>query len=440
MVKQLLFQFVLILINAFFASAEIALLSVNDAKLELLAASGNKRAKKLLALTKQPARFLATIQVGITLAGFLASAFAADNFSEKLVSRFLDMGIPLSASTLKAVSVVLITVILSFFTLVLGELVPKRIAMKKAEPLAFFMAGIISVIARIFSPVVWLLTKSTNGLLRLVRIDPNAEDTSVTEEEIRMMVDAGSEKGTINVREKEIIHNVFEFDNKTAAEVMTHRMDVTLLRLKDTDEEWETVLRESQHSYYPVCGDTPDDTIGVLSAKDYFRLKDRCRRTVMDQAVKPANFVPESVKTDVLFKNMRHSHNHFAVVLDEYGGMAGIITIHDLLEQLVGDLDDDGAGTAARTLIEKMENRWWRIKGTAPLDKVEKVLGLTLQAKDYDTFGGYVFSLLGEIPEDGSKAELKDDNLVIQIEEVKDRRLETAMVRLEETPGEDQNP
>jgi putative hemolysin len=437
MVKQLLLQLILILINAFFASAEIALISVNDAKLELLAASGNKRARKLLALTRQPARFLATIQVGITLAGFLGSAFAADNFSERLMGRLLSLGFLMPAATLRALSVVIITIILSFFTLVLGELVPKRIAMKKAEPLAFFMSGIIFAISRAFSPVVWFLTASTNGLLRLFKIDPKAEDPAVTEEEIRMMVDAGSEKGTINVREKEIIHNVFEFDNKTAAEVMTHRLNVKLLKLKETDDEWETALLDSEHSYYPVCGDTPDDIVGVLSAKDYFRLKDRCRRIVMDQAVKPANFVPESVKTDVLFKNMRHSRNHFAVVLDEYGGMAGIITIHDLLEQLVGDLDDDGAGTSARLLIEKTENRWWRIKGAAPLDKVEKALGVSLPADDYDTFGGYVFSILGEIPEDGSTAELQDSGLVIMVEEVKERHLETAMVRLAEETGED---
>ncbi|MDR3130876.1 MAG: hemolysin family protein [Treponema sp.] len=432
MVKQLLLQFILILINAFFASAEIALISVNEAKLELLAAAGNKRAGKLLALTRQPARFLATIQVGITLAGFLGSAFAADNFAERLMSRLLTLGLPVSTATLKAASVVVITIILSFFTLVLGELVPKRIAMKKAEPLAFFMSDVIFIISRIFSPVVWFLTMSTNSLLRLFRIDPNAEDPGVTEEEIRMMVDAGSEQGTINAREKEIIHNVFEFDNKTAAEVMTHRLNVTLLKLKDTDGEWETTLLGSGHTYYPVCGDTPDDIIGVLSATDYFRLKDRRRRTVMDLAVKPANFVPESVKTDVLFRNMRRSRNHFAVVLDEYGGMAGIITIHDLMEQLVGDLDDDKAGTSARFLIEKMENRWWRIKGATPLEKVEKALGVSLPVKDYDTFGGYVFSLIGEIPEDGSTAELRDSGLVINVREVMERHLETAIVRLAE--------
>jgi putative hemolysin len=436
MVSQLILQFILILVNAIFASTEIALISVNDTKLELLAAGGDKRAKKLLALTRQPARFLATIQVGITLAGFLGSAFAANNFSELLMVRLATLGLPFSATALRAASVVIITIILSFFTLVLGELVPKRIAMKKAEPLAFFMAGFIVAISRIFYPVVWLLTKSTNVLLRLVRIDPNAEDPAVTEEEIRMMVDAGSEKGTINAGEKEIIHNVFEFDNKTAAEVMTHRLKVALLRLKETDDEWETALLESRHSYYPICGDTPDDIIGILNAKDYFRLKDHRRRTVMDLAVRPANFVPETVKTDRLFKNMKRTRNHFAVVLDEYGGMSGIITIHDLLEQLVGDLDDDSAGPPARPLIEKMENRWWRIKGDAPLDKVEKTLGISLPSEDSETFGGFVFDVLGEIPEDGQKAELEDSGLVIMIEEVKDRHLETAMVRLAERPDD----
>jgi putative hemolysin len=436
MVSQLVLQFILILVNAIFASTEIALISVNDTKLELLAAGGDKRAKKLLALTHQPARFLATIQVGITLAGFLGSAFAANNFSELLMGRLVTLGLPFSAATLRAASVVIITIILSFFTLVLGELVPKRIAMKKAEPLAFFMAGFIVAISRIFYPVVWLLTKSTNALLRLVRIDPNAEDPAVTEEEIRMMVDAGSEKGTINAGEQEIIHNVFEFDNKTAAEVMTHRLKVALLRLKETDDEWEKALLESRHSYYPVCGDTPDDIIGILNAKDYFRLKDHRRRTVMDQAVRPANFVPETVKTDRLFKNMKRTRNHFAVVLDEYGGMSGIVTIHDLLEQLVGDLDDDSAGPPARPQIEKMENRWWRIKGDTPLDKVEKTLGISLPSEDSDTFGGFVFGILGEIPEDGRKAELEDSGLVIRIEEVKDRHLETAMVRLSERPDE----
>jgi putative hemolysin len=427
MIRQLLLQLILILINAFFASAEIALISINDTKVELMAAGGNKRAKKLLALTKQPARFLATIQVGITLAGFLGSAFAADNFAERLMTVFSSTKLPIPETALRTVSVVVITIILSFFTLVLGELVPKRIAMKKAEPLAFLFVGVIFFVSKLFSPVVWFLTKSTNALLRLFRLDPNAEDEAITEEEIRMMVDAGSEKGTIAAGEQEIIHNVFEFDNRTAAEVMTHRTNVAWLQLKDGDEEWERVVIENRHSFYPVSGDTFDDIEGVLSAKDYFRLQSRDRKTVMSGAVHPANFIPETVKTDVLFRTMKRTRNHFAVLLDEYGGTSGIVTINDLLEAIVGDFDDT---IPDHPLIEKLEGGCWRIDGGAPLDKAAKALGVDLPVEDYETFGGYVFSLLGEIPEDGQKADVKDARLRIQIEEIKERRIETALVQV----------
>jgi putative hemolysin len=427
MIRQLLLQLVLILINAFFASAEIALISVNDAKVELMAAGGDKRAKKLLALTKQPARFLATIQVGITLAGFLGSAFAANNFAERLMLVFTSMKLPVSASTLRTVSVVVITIILSFFTLVLGELLPKRIAMKKAEPLAFHIVGFIFAVSKMFSPVVWLLTKSTNALLLLLHFDPNAEDSGVTEEEIRMMVDAGSEKGTIDAGEQEVIHNIFEFDNRTADEVMTHRTNVVWLQMKDSDENWERIIIETRYSFYPVSGDTFDNIEGILSAKDYFRLKTRDRKTVMAGAVHPGNFVPETVKTDVLFRNMKRNRKQFAGLLDEYGGTSGIVTINDLLEAIVGDFDDSIPG---RPPIEKLEGGNWRIDGGAPLDKVAKVLELNLPVEDYETFGGYVFSLLGEIPEDGQKADVGDARLHIHIEEIKERRIETALVQV----------
>jgi putative hemolysin len=430
MASHLFLQFILILVNAVFACAEIALISVNDTKLEQLSAAGDKRAKKLLALTRQPARFLATIQVGITLAGFLGSAFAADNFAEKLTVHLVAMGLRFPPQTLNTVSVVVITLVLSFLTLILGELVPKRIAMKKAEPLAFALSSLIYFVSKLFAPVVWLLTQSTNALLRLFRIDPEAEEEGVTEEEIRMMVDVGSAKGAIDAREKEIIHNVFEFDDKTAVEVMTHRIDVTLLRLKDSDAEWERILMDNRHSFYPVCGETPDDIAGVLSARDYFRLPDRGRALVMANAVHPANFVPESLKTNILFRNMKRSRNHFAVVLDEYGGMSGIVTMNDLLEQLVGDLDDDRSLPPERPLIEKTDPLHWRISGAAPLDRVEKALGLSLPVQKYDTFGGFVFSLLGQVPEDGRTAELEDFGMVIHVTSVKERRLEDAVVSL----------
>jgi putative hemolysin len=432
LIGQLLLQLVLILVNAVFACAEIALLSVNDTKLERMASDGNKKALRLRSLTKQPARFLATIQVGITLAGFLGSAFAADNFSKKLTALFVSAGTPIAPATLGVVSLVVITIILSFFTLVLGELVPKRIAMKKAEELAFALSALIFAISKIFAPVVWLLTKSTNALLRLFHIDPEAEDKAVTEEEIRMMVDAGSEKGTIDVREKEIINNVFEFDNKTAVEVMTHRLDVILLRQKAGDGEWERTIIENRHSYYPICAETIDDIVGVLNAKEYLRLKERDRETVMERAVRPANFIPESVKTDVLFKNMKRSRNHFAVVLDEYGGMSGIVTINDLLEQLVGNLDDDNSAPPERPLIEKIDQNRWRISGAAPLDKAAGALNVPLPVQKYDTFGGFVFSLLGQVPDDGQTPELDAFGLSIKIAVIREHRLEKAIVsRLE---------
>ncbi|NLK88429.1 MAG: HlyC/CorC family transporter, partial [Clostridiaceae bacterium] len=250
---QLMLQLVLILVNAVFACAEIAVISMNDAKLAKLTAAGDKRAIRLSGLTSQPARFLATIQVGITFAGFLGSAFAADNFSDRLVMWLLRLGIGIPERTLDTISVIFITLILSYFTLVLGELVPKRIAMKNAERLALAISGLVHFISKVFAPLVWLLTISTDGMLRLFGIDPHAADDEITEEEIRMMVDEGSEKGAIDPEEKAMIQNVFEFDDKTAKEIMTHRTEVSLLWLEESDEQWEKTITESKHTIYPVC-------------------------------------------------------------------------------------------------------------------------------------------------------------------------------------------
>ena len=277
LIFQILLQIVLIFINAVFACAEIAVISINDAKLNKLASEGDKRAVKLKKLTSQPARFLSTIQVAITLAGFLGSAFAAGNFAvylEKLIP-----GLP------NSVAVIVITIILSYITLVFGELVPKRIAMKKAESMGLGMSGMLSFVSVIFAPRVWLLTKSTNGVLRLMKIDPNQEDDDVTEEEIRMMVDVGSEKGTIDNTEKELIQNVFEFDDLTAEEIATHRTDIIMLSLEDDISEWDKIIHETRHSLYPVCGETADDIVGILNAKDYFRLSER---SIHEQRSPPA--------------------------------------------------------------------------------------------------------------------------------------------------------
>ena len=427
---MILLQVFLILLNAVFASAEIAVISINDAKLARMVAEGDKRAVRLARLTSQPARFLATIQVAITLSGFLGSAFAAENFSDGLVNWLVGLGVGIPAATLDAIAVVIITLILSYFTLIFGELVPKRVAMRKAESMALGISGLISAIAKLFAPLVWLLTASTNAVLRLLGIDPNAEEETVSEEEIRMMVDVGTQKGTIDHEEKQFIQNVFEFDDLTAGEIATHRTDLTILWQEESMEEWASTIHNSRHTRYPVCGESADDVVGILNAKDYFRLTDRSRETVMEQAVETPYFVPDSVKADVLFRNMKGSCHPLAVVLDEYGGMTGIVTINDLVEQLVGDLGEEDVCRSDFPLIEAVDSGTWKIRGEAPLEEVAQVLGVTLPCEDFDTFNGLIFGAMATIPEDGATIEVETAGLVIRVTEIRNHQVVMALVCL----------
>lgn len=427
---QILLQIILIGLNAVFACAEIAVISMNDTRLEQLTAKGNKRAIRLSKLTSQPARFLATIQVAITLSGFLGSAFAADNFSENLTSWFLRIGVPIPEKTLDTISVVLITVILSYFTLIFGELVPKRVAMKKTEQLALGMANLISVLAQLSAPIVWVLTASTNGVLRICGIDPAAEEDEVSEEEIRMMVDAGSRKGVIDTEEKEFIQNVFEFDDLAVGEFATRRKDLVILWQEETMEQWEKLIHESRHTRYPICGETVDDVVGILNVKDYFRLKNKSRENIMRNAVQPPFFVPEGIRADVLFRQMKESRNHFAVVLDEYGGTEGIVTINDLLEQLVGDLEDEDSPKEKPEGMEQIDNTTWKIYGNLPLDKVAEILQETLPVEEYDTFSGFVFATYGSVPEDGSKIEVQTEKMQIIVTKICEHQVEEALIHM----------
>ena len=430
MVFMILLQVVLIGLNAVFACAEIAVLSINENKLEKMAEDGDKRAKKLFRLTSQPARFLATIQVAITLSGFLGSAFAAENFSDPIVEAIVATGIAIPQKTLDTIVVILITIVLSYFTLVFGELVPKRVAMRKSEQLALGLSGLISGISRVFAPLVFLLTASTNLILKMIGIDPAAEDTEVSEEEIRMMVDVGSEKGAIDNHEKEFIQNVFEFDDITAGDIITHRTELTLLFMEDSMEEWEKTIYESRHTLYPVCDESSDDVIGILNAKDYLRLKDRSRESVMKHAVKPAYFVPENVKADVLFRNMKNTHNTMAVVLDEYSGLCGVVTLNDLIEQLVGDLgDDENETNKEEEYIEPIAEDEWQVSGRTLLKVISKTTGIELDDEEYDTFNGYVFRLLEAVPEDGASLELETDTLMIHVTDIFEHQINRAVIR-----------
>ncbi|MBU3806711.1 MAG: hemolysin family protein [Candidatus Fournierella pullistercoris] len=426
---QLLLQVILIGLNAIFACAEIAVISVSDTKLAQLVAQGDKRAIRLAQLTSQPARFLATIQVAITLSGFLGSAFAADNFSGMITTALSFLPIP--TKVIQSFSLIVVTLVLSYFTLIFGELVPKRLAMKKAEQLALGMATLISVLSTLASPIVWVLTSSTNLVLRMFGLDPNAEEDEVSEEEIRMMVDAGSQKGVIDQEERQFIQNVFEFDDLTVGEFSTHRTDLVVLWLEENDEEWAEILRTTRFARYPVCDESTDNIVGILNVRDYFRLADRSRENVLKYAVKPAFFVSEHLKADVLFQQMKQTRNHFAVVLDEYGGVMGVVTMNDLLEQLVGDLEDDAEKPLEPVDIEPVNNKSWRIQGSASLKEVSRQLNLDLSEDEldtFDTFGGFVLGHYGFVPKDSDDLSVEIPPLRIAKGQVRDHRLEVAIV------------
>ena len=444
----LVLQIILIAINAYFAGTELALVSISDIRLKALADEGDKRAKKLLKLTSKPEKFLSTIQVAITLAGFLGSALAADSFAEPLtkwIYKISGMTYPETGEVaLESVMVIVITLILSFFTLVFGELVPKRVAQRKGEAMALKRVGFITSLAKLFTPVVWLLSVSTNAMLRLRGIDPHEEIEQVDEEDIRMLVDAGSESGTIDHEEKELIRNVFEFDDLNAGDIATHRTEVALLWMEDDVSVWEETIHEHRHTLYPVCEDSADHVVGILNAKDFFRLSNKSRESVLENTIKQPYFVPEYVKADVLFRNMKNTRNNMAIVLDEYGGMTGIVTLYDLVEQLVGEFDSDvpvaseGEEAAPAVGVEEIGENTYALHGNVELNELSEVTDLTFEEEDCDTFTGLVFSELGYIPDDGKQEiDLVIGRMTIRITEVQDHMVKEATVEVAPAPDED---
>lgn len=427
---SLLLQIILILINAFFASSELAVLSLNENKTRKQAEDGDKKAAMLLRMVEAPSSFLSTIQIGITLAGFLASAFAASNFAARLSALLRGWGLTLlSPGALYSVCVVLITLILSYFTLIFGELVPKRIAMKSPEKVAKFAGPVILGLATVMKPVVALLAASTNLVLRLIGIDPKAENEQVTEEEIRMMVDIGEEKGVIEGSEAELIENVFEFNNITAADVMVHRTDMTALCIRDSAEEILAVIRESGFSRFPIYDEDADDIVGVLSTREFLLNAQSASPLPLGKLLRAPYLVPETIRADVLLREMQLKKAHMAIVLDEYGGTSGLITMEDLLEEIVGEIYDEFDEQEAQD-IQPLEENLWRIQGGAPLDEINEALHVSLpEDEEFDTLGGLIYSRLTTIPEDGATPCVDAFGLHIQVEKVEDRRVVSALVR-----------
>ncbi len=427
---KILILVILIAINAFFAAAEIAVISLSETKLRKQAEDGDKTADKLLKLMQAPDNFLSAIQIAITLAGFLSSAIAADSFSDPLVDWLVnDLHVTaLPPAALNGIMVVLITIVLSYFSLVLGELVPKRIAMKKTEKVARFVVGPVRAVAAVFRPVIWLLSKSTNGVLRLMGIDPAADQEDVSEDEIMMMVDLGEERGAIESTEKELIENIFELNDTTAEDVMIHRTDMVFLQADDSPGEILDTIRESGLTRFPVYEEDADDIIGILNTRDYLlNLQEEQPRALRD-LLRPAYFVPESVRTDALFRDMQSKKIHLAIVVDEYGGTSGLVTMEDLLEEIVGNIYDEFDPQEEKE-IEQVEDNLWKIAGGCQLDQVAEALEVEFpEDVESDTLGGLVYSQLTAIPEDGSHPEVDVCGLHIKVLELTDRRVEWALV------------
>ena len=436
--KQLLIQAILIALNAFFAAMEIAVISLNTTKLKRLVEEGDEKAGKLLSMAENPAGFLSTIQVGISLSGFLGAAFAADSLSEPLTLWLLEIGVKLPEALLNNIAVILITLILTFVTIVFGELIPKRIAQQKSYEVAKACCGIIGVISVIFKPIILLISGTTNLILRMMKLKTEAEDEQVSEDDIRMMVDVGGESGSIEEDEKEMIQNIFEFNDIAISEIMTRVSDVNAISIEDSEEDILRIIKESGNSRFPVYKDDINDIIGILNSREFLiNLNDENGKSVRDMLRKPY-FVPETIKADQLFSDMQKNKVHISIVIDEYGETRGIVTLEDLLEEIVGNIYDeyDAAETPA---IEPLPDGRWKVQGTLSIEDLNDELGIHItDDRDYDTVGGMIFSCLHTIPEDGKQFTVEVNGLKITVTRVEDKRIIEAIVEKTEKESEDE--
>lgn len=417
---QVVILIILILINAFFAASEIAFISLNDAKIDIMVKEGNKKAKTIAKMLKTPSRFLATIQIGITLAGFLSSAFASDSFADDLAPVLYNLMPSMSLETWRGVAIIIITIVLSYFTLIFGELVPKRIAMKKSEMIAFASIGVINFISIVTSPFVRFLEFSTNIVSKVFGVTGNEEEV-VTEEEIRMMVDVGEEKGTIELNEKEMINNIFEFNDRTVSEIMTPRNEIFALDSNlAMSEAILEIAEDYKYSRIPVYQDNMDQIIGILYIKDML-LEQKNKNTKIKNLVKDAYFVPETKKVNELFSEMRKNKKQIAVIIDEYGGTAGLITMEDILEEIVGDIFDEF--DEFENEYEKIDDNTYMLDGGIPIYECRKILDINIPEGDYETLSGYLIEVLGRIPGEKEKPVLEIEDVVYKIEKIKNKRI-----------------
>ncbi len=420
MLIQILVLVILILLNAYFAATEIAFISLNDSKVERDAKDGNKKAKQILKMLKSPSKFLATIQIGITLAGFLSSAFASDAFADKLAP-ILNSWMPfISLDVWRAISIVIITIILSFFTLVFGELVPKRLAMKYYEKISYVTIGVIRGISVITAPFVKLLTVSTNMVSKIFGVG-EAEEEVVTEEEIKMMIDEGEEKGTIERGEKMLLNNVFEFNDIIVSEIMTPRTEMFAIDINDNLEELLDKIDEFKYSRIPVYDEDIDDIKGILFVKDILKPLKEHKKINIKAIMREPYFIPESKDIDELFKEMQQNKVQMAIAIDEYGGTAGLITMEDIIEELVGNIFDEY--DEEEIDAKKIDDNTYILSGTTTSYELKKIFNVEIPEGDYETLSGYLIDKLGRIPDDDEHPVIEDEKLTYKVEEIEDKRI-----------------
>ena len=430
MIQAIILLVFLIFLNSVFAGAEIAVLSMNEPKMKEMAEEGDHRAQILMKITEQPAHFMTAIRVTITPAGFLQSAFAAEYFAQPMTAALLKAGVDVSQNVLKIVCMIIVTILLSYVSLLFGELVPRRLGMKNPDELSLKLAGMLKIALLAVWPATALLTATTNGVLHLMGIRPEEKEDQATEDEIRMLLSEGNEQGSIQQEESEMIQNVFDLDDTDADEICTHRRDVVVLYMEDSDEKWEQVIRDNRHTFYPICGENEDDIVYILDTRDYFRLNSREREVVLKKACYPPFFVPESMRANLIFREMREKRDYFAVVLDEYGCFVGIVTLHDLVETLVGDIDDR-TDLPKPDDIEKTGEHVWKIQGGAILDDVAEAINVELPVEKYDTFSGFVCGVLERVPEDGEQFRCNWKNLDIVVEQVRNHTVAEGIVHVQ---------
>ncbi|MCY6372302.1 hemolysin family protein [Clostridium ganghwense] len=430
---ELIFILLLIFLNAFFAAAEISIISLNKNKINNLAAKGDKKASLLIKLVDEPSKFFATIQVGITLAGFFASATATASISRRLGTLLKRLNIRFIADASSQIAIIIVTVILAYITLVLGELVPKRLAVQKSEKIAMTAIRPVMLVYKITLPFVKILTYSTDFIISLFGIKHNNVEEKITEEEIRRIINEGEEKGVLDREEKEMIQGVFDFDDKVAKAVMTPRTKVFIIDVDMEINKAINMIIKKQYSRVPIYKDSMDNIIGIVNMKDLLKyvIGNKGTYSSLEEIARPPYFVPETKDINILFRDLKESNNHLAILIDEYGGFSGIVTIEDLIEEILGDIFDEYDKLRKNDeSIVKIDNSTYLANGAVSINKINDELGISLPDDEVDTLGGFILDLIGIIPEEDKVYSTEYKNIIFKVEKVIDKRIELVQIRI----------